>query len=455
MAQQNDMNRRTFVSNSSKLLAASALLPLQRLWSATAKRKIRLALVGTGSRGTTMWGKNLVHPYKDYVEMVGLCDINPKRLQAGKNWIGVEAPTYTADEFDRMVKETKPDAVIVTTPDCFHEKYIVRTLELGVDVISEKAVATEAAQCQRIMDAEKNSGRNVLVTFNVRYMQDSEEMKIIIASGVLGNIISVEFQEYLDVHHGAQYFRRWHGKKAYSGSLLVHKASHHFDLVNWLLESEPAKVQAMGRLAVYGKNHDFRGRNCRTCSFQKKCDFYWDMTGDKRLMSLYAACEDVDGYYRDGCVWDNDIDSYDTSSVHVEYESGTELTYSMNAFLPYEGQYMCFIGDKGRLDVRKYSRQPWEAPAATEIRLSINRGESKLIELPPRNGGAYEKLKDMFFRPGQKDELGQLAGSRAGIMSSLIGIAARHSIETGEKIAIPNLIDLPPRWKWNSPTLKS
>jgi len=227
-------------------------------------------------------------------------------------------------------------------------------LELGVDVISEKAVTTEAAQCQRIMDAEKNSGCN-----------------------------------------------------------------------------------------------------CRTCSFQKKCDFYWDMTGDKRLMSLYAACEDVDGYYRDGCVWDNDIDSYDTSSVHVEYESGTELTYSMNAFLPYEGQYMFFIGDKGRLDVRKYSRQPWEAPAATEIRLSINRGESKLIELPPRNGGAHEKLKDMFFRPGQKDELEQLAGSRAGIMSSLIGIAARHSIETGEKIAIPNLIDLPPRWKCNSPTLKS
>ena len=65
-------------------------------------------------------------------------------------------------------------------------------------------------------------------------------------SGKLGRIISAEFHEYLDVQHGASYFRRWHGKKRFLGSLLVHKASHHFDQMNWWLEAEPTVVHAFG-----------------------------------------------------------------------------------------------------------------------------------------------------------------------------------------------------------------
>ena len=80
-------------------------------------------------------------------------------------------------------------------------------------------------------------------------------------------------------------------------------------------------------------------------------------------MRLYADCEDLDNYYRDGCVWDDKIDSHDTSSVQVTYDNGTQLTYTLNAYLPYEGQYICFSGEKGRLDVRLYARQPWETEA--------------------------------------------------------------------------------------------
>ena len=75
------------------------------------------------------------------------------------------------------------------------------------------------------------------------------EMKRILSSGELGKIISIEYQEYLDTSHGASYFRRWHGKIKNSGSLLVHKSSHHFDLINWLLEADPVEVQAMGKVA--------------------------------------------------------------------------------------------------------------------------------------------------------------------------------------------------------------
>ena len=51
-------------------------------------------------------------------------------------------------------------------------------------------------------------------------------------SGVIGNVVSVDFHWLLDTRHGADYFRRWHRNKRNSGGLLVHKATHHFDLVN-------------------------------------------------------------------------------------------------------------------------------------------------------------------------------------------------------------------------------
>ncbi len=448
------MERRKFIANSSKVVAAATILPANVMANnsrSVVKQKMKVVLVGTGSRGSETWGKSLLDGFSEWVEMVGLCDINPKRVEYAKKYMGAEnAKTYEAKDFDLMIKETQPDAVIVTTTDRFHVDYTVRAMELGVDVISEKPIATEADQCQRILDTEYKTGRKVTVGFNMRFMNMSPEIKRIMESGELGKIISVDFQEYLDLDHGSSYFRRWHGKKKYSGSLLVHKASHHFDLVNWYLDDDPVEVQAMGKVAFYGHNHEFRGRNCRNCAFTDKCDFYWDITKSQRMMDLYAKCEDADGYLRDGCVWDNDIDTYDVTSTQVVYGNGTILNYSQNTNLPYEGQYICFTGEKGRLDVRLYNRQPWEEPAPIEIRISKDTETTKIYTIQNDkggHGGADHKVKDLIFNPEKKDKLRQKAGSRAGVLASLIGIAARQSIETGKKVAIADLIKFPTTWE--------
>jgi len=445
------IKRRSFIGSTATVAAAASLCPpsaFSAINNPTAKKK--LALVGTGDRGTSNWGKSVVAAFGDYVEFVAFCDINTKRLEAAKKLIGVEAKCYPASEFDRMIGETRPDVVIVTTTDCFHEKYIVRSLELGCDVISEKSIAIDAEQCQRIADAEAKSGRKVMVGFNVRHMNESIEMKKILLSGELGKVISVDYQENLDTSHGASYFRRWHGKMAYSGSLLLHKASHHFDLINWLLEAEPVEVQAIGRLAYYGHNNGYRGRNCRDCSFTSKCKFYWDMTKDARLMALYGNCESEDGYYRDGCVWDNEIDIYDTSSVQVTYNNGTQLTYAMNTFLPNEGQQITFYCEVGRLDVSLNYRQPWKVEGEYEFRITKDPTTTKSWVLKPAegsHGGADDRLKELMFKPGSKDQFNSRADSRAGIMSSLIGIAARQSIETGKAIRIADLVKFPKVWR--------
>ena len=56
----------------------------------------------------------------------------------------------------------------------------------------------------------------------------------------------MHFEWALDTRHGADYFRRWHRERKNSGSLLVHKSTHHFDILNWLIDEDPVKVNAFG-----------------------------------------------------------------------------------------------------------------------------------------------------------------------------------------------------------------
>ena len=51
--------------------------------------------------------------------------------------------------------------------------------------------------------------------------------------------------------------------KANSGTLLVHKCTHYFDLINWWLEDEPKEVYAKGGLKYYGPNREMRGVKVR------------------------------------------------------------------------------------------------------------------------------------------------------------------------------------------------
>ncbi len=447
------LNRRDFIAKGAKLSIAPLALPLIKVNSASAKAagKQKIAMVGTGVRGYGMWGKPLVDNYSKQLEFVALCDANIKRAEVVRKKMNINVPLYHSRDFTKMINEQKPDTVIVTTTDCFHAPYTKKALELGCNVISEKPLVTDAKQAQEILDTEKKSGKKITTTFNARFGTSSEEIKRVISSGVLGKIISVEFQEYLDVDHGASYFRRWHGKKRYSGSLLVHKASHHFDQINWWIEDDPDVVFANGNVAFYGKNNAFRNRNCRGCPFASKCDFYWDITKDKHMMDMYVSCENEDGYLRDGCVWDNEIDTYDSMTVEVKYKSGILLNYSLNAFMPYEGQSIAFNCERGRLDVRNYFRQPWEVDYAAEFRLTENFKKTKTWTVQRGeggHGGSDEKLKDLIFLQGKPDPMGQLADSRAGVMSSLIGIAARQAIEKGQPVQIDDLVKFPLTWGW-------
>jgi len=437
------MNRRNFIQQTAVAGLGTFLLPSDLTGMNFAKK--RIAMVGTGHRGTSMWGADVVKEFGNIVEFVGLCDINPGRAETARKMIGVNCPTFT--DFEKMMRETRPELLIVTSVDGTHHEHIIRGMEMGADIITEKPMTIDEIKCEDILAAEKRTGKKIHVTFNYRFSPHRQKIYELLRAGAIGKITSVDFHWYLDTSHGADYFRRWHRLRSKAGSLLVHKATHHFDLLNWWLQSEPEEVFAHGALEFYGKNNPFRHTHCRPCPHKKECKFYFDVTKNKRLVELYVDNEHYDGYHRDGCVWKEDIDIFDKMAVQIRYANKVQVSYSLTTYSPYEGYRISFNGTKGKLDAWIQERQPWEAAGYDELQLTTNFGKREIIRIPNTeggHGGGDVRLRKQLFQPDGKDPFRQIAGSRDGAMSILAGIAARISIDTGKPVRIADLTSLVP-----------
>jgi predicted dehydrogenase len=405
--------------------------------------RLRVALVGTGIRGVVFWGETLHQNYRDEVEFVALCDNNRTRMAVAKERIGLNCPTFV--DFDEMIRKTTPDRVLIATPDSTHAHYVCSAMGQGLDVLCEKPLATDEKMIQEIMDTIGRTGRRLTVTHNYRYSPDVEFVKTLLESGEIGAITSVDFNYYLDTSHGASYFRRWNSLKQFSGSLLVHKSCHHFDLAQWWLGAEPTEVQAFGELRRYGFNGPFRSPRCMGCPHKEKCEWFWDISKDPFLMDLYVKAESEDGYIRDSCVYRRDINIWDTMSLNVKYNNGVMMTYSLNCFMPYEGYSIAFNGTKGRIDVRTYHTQPWKVDALAEVRITPLFKESRTLKVQEKPGGHWggdAKMLDMIFRGPKPDPLHQAATPREAALACLVGIAARRSIERQRPIHVEELVKI-------------
>jgi predicted dehydrogenase len=254
--------------------------------------------------------------------------------------------------------------------------------------------------------------------------------------------LSVDFTWPLDYIHGADFFRRWHRRLENSGGLLVHKATHHFDLVNWWLDSEPEEVFAHGHRAFYGPTREQRGDRCLTCDYTDTCEFYFDLRRQDYMRALYLDAEGEDGYHRDGCVFADEIDIYDTMSVSVRYKSGAVMSYALTAYSPWEGYSLAINGSDGRLEVEFLERAPGREPG---VQITLHPLRKPAVSIEPDTGtgehyGGDRILRDHLFRGVDEDPLGLQAGSRAGAMSILTGIAANRSIQAGAPVRIDDLL---------------
>jgi predicted dehydrogenase len=442
----------------------------------TDQRK-RYAIVGAGGRAG-MYVDAVAGRFHEHAVLVGLCDLSQTRMDWYNERIAERydlppAPTYHADDFDRMVAETKPDTVIVTTMDSTHHLYINRAMELGCDAITEKPMTIDAAKARSIFDAIDRTGRQLRVTFNYRYAPITTAVRQQLMEGKIGRPLHVNFQWVLDTFHGADYFRRWHREKDKSGGLLVHKATHHFDIINWWLQSYPKQVFAYGDLKFYGRqNAEARGEHYDYERYTGQAaaasdPFALRLDTNDTLRNLYLKAEKETGYQRDRNVFGDNISAEDTMSVTARYRSGVILTYSLVAYSPWEGYRVAITGDKGRLEVdlteqvgRTFvagqEETPVFAPSDPEIVARFGGAQIRIFPMFGRpyeapipqakggHGGADPVMLEQIFSPNPPEDPYQRAASHIdGAASILLGIAANESIATGLPVDVDTLLKLP------------
>lgn len=410
----------------------------------------KYALVGTGGRAglyiSAIGGK-----WRDNAQLVAFCDTNQTRMDYANQRLqeaGAEpVPTWKAPQFEEMIRTTRPDIIIVTTMDRTHDDYIVRGLRAGCDIITEKPMTIDEQRALRILDAIEETGHTVRVAFNYRYAPHHSKIRELLMEDVIGHIHSVHFEWLLNTEHGADYFRRWHREKRNSGGLLVHKSTHHFDLMNFWLNSYPERVYAEGGLRFYGKeNAEKRGITDfypRTHGYRQAQNdpFALHMEDNTQLKALYLDAEHEDGYFRDQNVFSDGITIEDTLSVLVKYQNQVQLTYSLNAYLPWEGLNVVFNGSEGRLEMKIVEKSYVNAGGKRENEGSLEHCDITVFPMfaapwkveftsgeGGHGGGDNAMLADLFGEP-EHDPLQRAADHQAGAMSILTGIASNISIQ--------------------------
>ena len=407
-----------------------------------------------------MWIKPIYETYQNMADFVGMLDIDPLRFEICRkaNPQSENVPTYKPEEFDKMIEETKPDAVFVVCRDCFHVEYIVKSLEKNLDVITEKPMTTNWEDAIKVREAEKKSKGKVTCTFNYRYNPCHRLIRELVIAGKVGRVTHVDLNWYIDIKHGSSYFNRWNRMRENSGSLSIHKASHHFDLVNWWIGSpDPQLVHAFGALNHYGPNGPFNpskkdGRHCGDCTERKVCAYKnrWETRAsivnvhddhldafDERLGVLYTPSI----YRPDMCMFDSEINIQDTIVANVKYSNGVLLNYSANFSTPYEGYRLAINGTHGRLEAEEWGgagSTAFPCPRKDDHYIEYYPifGSRERISIKPgvgfHGGGDNLIQEDVFLgeEPDRKYDI--LAKSKDGLRAIAIGDAVYKSIVSGQ-----------------------
>ena len=419
--------------------------------------KRRYVVCGVSGRAIHMWMKPIYGTFKNYAELVGMLDIDPVRFDVARREIpeiSAEVPCYMPEDFDKMIAETKPDAVFVVCRDCYHVDYIIKALEKDLDVITEKPMTTNWEDAIRVREAEKKSKGKVTCTFNYRYNPQHRLIRELVLNGKVGRVTHVDLTWYIDIHHGSSYFNRWNRMRENSGSLSIHKASHHFDLVNWWIGSPmPQTVHAFGALNHYGPNGPFNpskkdGRTCKECTERRKCAYKARWEGRATVQEIQddhlTAFDEKKGllftpsiYRADRCIFDSEINIHDTLIANVKYDNGVLFNYSANFSTPYEGYRLAINGTHGRIEAEEWGGMgatAFPCPRKDDHYVDYYPifGSRERLQVKPgiggHGGGDPLILEDVFLGVDADRPYDILADSKDGLAAISIGDAVYKSI---------------------------
>jgi predicted dehydrogenase len=392
--------------------------------------KLRVGIIGCGLRSTSFIDYFSRNPAKG--DIVAVCDIFPEKAELLVKHYGSKAAIF--DNANKMMQEVKPDAIIIATPDFAHVEPAVSALKANIHVYCEKPMATTLEDCDTIIDAAKKSSAIFYLGFNLRHGLMHETIHNLVTSGRLGKVTTIEANEYY--YGGKTYFRRWNRLERFGGGLWLTKASHDFDLLNWMAGAEPVSIYATANLSHYTPRKDAATR-CRDCASRLTCPDFCDILNPRNneveeiWRQFGLINESKTGQPCDLCLFNSDKDTFDNGIAVINFQNDIRATYTVNVLTGRTTRQMRIIGTEGMLEgdmekgtitlVERHSFQT----CTYDLRAQMNGG----------HGGADDRIMNDFLLTLHQNKKPR-SGWAEGRLAVKVALAARESCARDAKIVL-------------------
>lgn len=327
------------------------------------KKEIKIGILGFGGRGCSLLAPLLNENLDARLTTIIDPDI-PRAKYFMKERIGngeissEEAGMVKFVENIRQIKEGELDVLLLTASEKVRTKVFKDAVLTGAHLFVEKGLSNDLEGARTIVASLKHlsKGQKIMMGFNRRYDPLISEIKKIIDLGMLGRIRFINYIEKLCQVHGAGFYARWHRQIDESGGMLVTKACHDFDTINYFVNEYPKQVFCDQTSLMFGLGGKEARDKCHRCDRTHVCEFEaLKRTGNTtrkqklRFNEVYTNENSVstDGYTYNDCVWKDDTELHDTSSILFQYPDGLRANYTQVLYSPIESRTIMLLGSKG------------------------------------------------------------------------------------------------------------
>ncbi|NRF71851.1 Gfo/Idh/MocA family oxidoreductase [Aquincola sp. S2] len=409
------------------------------------ERPVRVLMIGAGHRGSIYAGFALHSPGE--MQVVAVADPNPLRRNRLGDATGVPAACRFDDWREALAAPRVADAVIIATPDREHAAPCLRALALGYDVLLEKPIAPTEAECRTVLAAAQASGGIVAVCHVLRYAPYFRALKALLASGAVGQVISVQHLEPIEHRHMCHSYVRGNWRRSEATSpIILNKSCHDTDIVRWLVGEPVERVQCFGNLKWFTQRNAPPGSTERCidgCAVEPECPHsalriyhrerqrlhVFDLPPDQTQWEplILQRLRDTD-YGR--CVFRLDNDQPDHLSVNILFRNGATAAFSMEAMVSYEGRRTCIMGSLGDIvgDMEHFVFTSFKDGSRREWRMKTD----------AHGGGDLRLVRDWVQAVGQRDKSLLSSSIEVSVESHLMAFAAERSRLNGtiEAVAV-------------------
>ena len=384
-----------------------------------------IGIVGAGNRAGGL-AHNLLK--LKGVRIMGFCDPDLERLNNLSDDFSIPEEGRFPD-YREMMKSAFIDAVLIASPDHTHHEIVLEAAAHKKHIFCEKPMALKLEHCIEMQQAATKNKVIFMMGFCLRYNNLYRKAKEIIASGEIGNVRIAHVVDSVE-RGSAYFFHSWHRLRKYSGGLLLQKATHSLDIINWMIDSNPVSVYALGGLDVFGGNESNK-KQCADCNKKKSCSEFLD-AGSYHSDYLSGKAFVIE----DKCVFAKEIDILDNESLLIGYENGAKASFVECHFTPDYKREFSFIGDKGRLDICEFYTYGGIYNPSHEIRISKRHSSGPSVHhvqlRDGGHGGGDPAMMEEFIEVLGGKKKKPLADGMTGVMSTAIAAAAEKSICTGK-----------------------